>query len=94
MPQSCPKCGWSNVRHSRRSGLTDGALSMFLLVPYRCRDCRYRFFQFRNAGTRILAIALCVMVLLIGVLFAGERRGFFQRRATPLSTVGGPQAIR
>jgi transposase-like protein len=94
MSQSCPKCGWSNIRHSRKSGVVDRALSVFLLVPYRCRDCRYRFFQFPHATVRILAIALCVIVLLIGFRIVSERRGLFQKHPTPPSSLGGPEAIR
>ena len=42
----CPKCGWSNIRPSLRHGIIDGLLSIARLAPFRCRNCRHRFYRF------------------------------------------------
>jgi CheY-like chemotaxis protein len=42
---SCPKCGWSRVRRSERSGVLDKAAGLLFLVPLRCRTCRLRFYR-------------------------------------------------
>jgi CheY-like chemotaxis protein len=44
--KTCARCGWSNVRPSPRQGLIDGLLAIFFLAPFRCRNCRHRFFRF------------------------------------------------
>jgi len=48
----CSRCGWSNVRPSPRRGAVEFVLAWFWLAPFRCRNCRHRFFRFsgRNAG--------------------------------------------
>jgi hypothetical protein len=46
MVLTCPRCGWSNVRHSQMSGLLDHVMRLFLLSPYRCRCCRRRFYRY------------------------------------------------
>ncbi len=43
---TCPRCGWKNVRHSPRRGFIDGILAVLFLAPFRCRNCRHRFFRF------------------------------------------------
>jgi predicted RNA-binding Zn-ribbon protein involved in translation (DUF1610 family) len=49
---TCPYCGEPNdIRRARRHGL-DWLLAVFFLVPYRCRDCRERFYRFRFLGSR------------------------------------------
>jgi hypothetical protein len=50
MVLTCPRCGWSNVRHSQMSGILDYVMRAFLLSPYRCRCCRKRFYRY--AGIR------------------------------------------
>src|SRR5690242_13029647 len=42
----CPRCGWSNIRPSPRRGLIDGFMALFFLAPFRCRNCRHRFYRF------------------------------------------------
>src|SRR5690348_17133452 len=42
----CPACGWSNIRPSARRGFVDGALALIWLAPFRCRNCRCRFYRF------------------------------------------------
>jgi DNA-directed RNA polymerase subunit RPC12/RpoP len=41
----CPKCGSANVRLSTELKIADLLLSIFLVRPIRCRDCRIRFFH-------------------------------------------------
>ena len=40
----CPRCSSKNIRRSERRWL-DWLLAMFV-APYRCRDCRARFYRF------------------------------------------------
>jgi len=41
---ACPKCGWHNVRASRKRGLGDRLMGLAFLKPYRCKGCRVRFY--------------------------------------------------
>ncbi len=41
---SCPKCGGINVRRSRRSTWVDALYAFSKRKPFRCRDCRSRFY--------------------------------------------------
>jgi ActR/RegA family two-component response regulator len=43
---TCARCGWKNIRPSPRRGLIDRVLEVFFLAPFRCRNCRHRFFRF------------------------------------------------
>jgi len=40
----CPQCGSRNVRRSRRSGAVEVLKSSLGRYPYRCKECRGRFF--------------------------------------------------
>jgi uncharacterized protein with PIN domain len=40
----CPSCGSKNVSRSARRNLVEKAISLFRVLPYRCQDCRRRFF--------------------------------------------------
>ena len=42
---ACPRCSSTNIRRSQRRWL-DWLLTLIFLVPYRCRDCRTRFYRF------------------------------------------------
>jgi hypothetical protein len=42
---ACPRCSSISVRRSRRRWL-DWLPPVILSAPYRCRDCRTRFFRF------------------------------------------------
>ena len=42
---SCPKCGWSSVRVSDRTGVLDRAARLLFLSPLRCRKCRLRYYR-------------------------------------------------
>lgn len=47
-PHVCPNCESPNIRRSRREGPFEFLLHwLFLLSPYRCRDCYQRYFGFR-----------------------------------------------
>ncbi|SRR6266446_4847413 len=50
---ACPRCSSTNVRFSRR-GWFDWLLTVVFVVPYRCRDCRTRFYRF---GTKLRSLA-------------------------------------
>ncbi len=41
----CPKCGSPDVRRSVRRRMLDFVLARIGLAPYRCRNCRTRFFR-------------------------------------------------
>src|ERR1700683_1741263 len=47
---TCPKCGKSSAHRSHRSSF-DWAVSWLSFKPYRCRDCRHRFYAFRAGET-------------------------------------------
>jgi hypothetical protein len=44
----CWKCGAPKVRRSAHRGAVDTLALVFLLVPYRCRGCRIRFYGVRT----------------------------------------------
>jgi len=41
----CPRCLSKNIRRSARRWF-EWLLTLMFLLPYRCRDCRARFYQF------------------------------------------------
>ena len=41
----CPNCGWNNVRVSERAGFWDKVAKLLFLAPFRCRNCRLRFYR-------------------------------------------------
>jgi hypothetical protein len=41
----CPKCGLADIRPASYRHFWDYLLRVFLLEPYRCRICLYRFFR-------------------------------------------------
>ncbi len=43
--KACPKCWAEDVRPSRRRWI-DYFLMVFLILPYRCRNCGRRFWHF------------------------------------------------
>jgi len=42
---ACPRCSSKNIRRSERRWF-EWLLTLIFLVPYRCRDCRTRFYRF------------------------------------------------
>ncbi len=51
----CPSCGWTDVRRSTAHHFNDYVLSVFGLVPYRCRTCSDRFHRTRQAAPMLQA---------------------------------------
>lgn len=45
--RACPKCGSVNVHRSRRRHFPEHLLALVLLRPYRCFDCKTRYFGWR-----------------------------------------------
>jgi hypothetical protein len=45
----CPKCKIDHAHRSHRKGL-ERLAAFFGYYPYRCRECGYRFLQFRYAS--------------------------------------------
>ena len=39
----CPRCGWPEVRRTRRVGWLDRLLSIVYIYPFRCGRCLYRY---------------------------------------------------
>ena len=44
-PRRCPRCKSREIRYSHRRTFLDSALGYVLLAPFRCLDCRARFFR-------------------------------------------------
>lgn len=44
----CWRCGTPRVRRSTPHSPIDTAVRFILIVPYRCRSCRTRFYGFRT----------------------------------------------
>ena len=63
----CPRCGWADTRKSMRIGVIDAFVSLFLLIPFRCRKCQTRFFRFRNRWAKFVLLAAMVVVCALGV---------------------------
>ena len=45
---ACWNCGAAKVRRSANHCIADALLMLMLLVPYRCRGCRVRFYGLRT----------------------------------------------
>ncbi|MDE3198405.1 MAG: hypothetical protein KGN84_18800 [Acidobacteriota bacterium] len=43
---TCPKCKKDRVHRAERSGTIDHIYNWFILKPYICRECKYRFHRF------------------------------------------------
>ncbi len=44
----CPNCGSPNIRKAHVEGILDSFMRLFSRRPYRCRDCRDRFYASRS----------------------------------------------
>ena len=45
MPNNCPRCESDQIRRSKRRGLLERVpLTLIFVRPFRCRECRHRFF--------------------------------------------------
>lgn len=58
----CPACGSTEVRIASVHG-SDGLIHRFFYHPYRCRNCRHRFWLRSNA--RIVAAIVLLLLLLV-----------------------------
>lgn len=45
--RTCPGCDSTNVRASRAANLFEELLMLLFIRPFRCRDCRHRFWRLR-----------------------------------------------
>ena len=45
----CPKCGSSDIRRSKSTGLIAAILRAFGRWPFRCRSCRMRYYKSADA---------------------------------------------
>jgi len=43
----CPRCGWPEVRRTRRVGFLERLLSMIYIYPFRCGRCLHRYRSMR-----------------------------------------------
>jgi TPR repeat protein len=64
MPKACPRCGDAHSRKSA-SHSSDGLLRTLLYSPYRCRACRYRFWQL-NPVKPLALIGVLALAIFIG----------------------------
>src|SRR5262245_17061312 len=44
-PAVCLKCGFTDIRCSKRHGVLEWMLKRFFIVPWRCMSCDDRFFR-------------------------------------------------
>jgi hypothetical protein len=46
----CPKCNQNRAHRSHRT-IKDWAVSWLALKPYRCHDCKHRFYAYKSGVT-------------------------------------------
>jgi uncharacterized membrane protein YvbJ len=44
---TCPKCGEQTAHRSHRKGFKDQFVRLFQMIPYRCRQCKARFYAYK-----------------------------------------------
>ncbi len=64
MMRKCPACHRPNVRKSRVAS-SDSGLRRFFLSPYRCRNCRVRFWVISRSIYRAAAAILVIALLAV-----------------------------
>jgi transcription elongation factor Elf1 len=47
---TCPRCGSADTRTSHKTGLAATLHRIFGRRPYRCRNCRFRFYRPQSEG--------------------------------------------
>ena len=71
----CPKCGSQNLR---RSAVKNSEISLrhFLVSPYRCRNCNYRFWRISRSVRQAVAAIIAVggIAVTVAVLVNHSRR--------------------
>src|SRR5262245_50898157 len=45
----CDRCGSTNILRSRRHGVVQWVMKRLAILPWRCMDCKHRFFRFSPA---------------------------------------------
>lgn len=69
IPAQCPECQSKQVRRSRRRGALERIFSLLGYLPYRCRDCKHRFFFGQgNLGKAGLRLGLGLLGLILAVV--------------------------
>lgn len=48
---NCPKCKSDKAHRSHKKGAVDFLNSLVQRIPYRCHDCKLRFYAFRAGET-------------------------------------------
>lgn len=64
MPKICPQCGKGAARTSTAHA-SDGLLHLLFFSPYRCRNCRFRFWQV-NLLKPVLLLGIVGVALFVG----------------------------
>lgn len=64
MPKKCPQCGKAAARTSALHA-SDGLLRVLFYRPYRCRGCRFRFWQV-NLLKPVLLLGVVGLALFVG----------------------------
>lgn len=85
MERKCPKCGGLNVRRSSIRAVEVTAQHIFL-SPYRCRDCRERFWVVSHNAyflATIVAVAFGVGALAWSIGITPEKRVSVPEQAVP-----------
>lgn len=86
MTLHCPECGSERVHQSRVRPGERTAANLFQ-QPYRCRDCKARFW-WRNTNAYIVTLTGLVLTLFVGALFWFA---LFHEESTPSKLLSDPQ---
>ncbi len=73
MPKKCPECGKGTARTSALHA-SDGLLRVLFYSAYRCRGCRYRFWQI-NLLKPVLLLGIVGVALFVGWWMSKEDIG-------------------
>lgn len=46
-PMICPECKQDRAHRSHAAGFKDRIYKLFEMIPYRCHECRVRFYAYR-----------------------------------------------
>ena len=72
MPKNCPQCGKATARASALHA-SDGLSRVLFYSPYRCRECRLRFWQV-NLLKPVLLFTVVAIALFVGWWMPKEER--------------------
>ena len=76
MPTACPQCGRAALRKSTLH-TSDGLLRILFSSPYRCRECRFRFWQ-PNPFKPIWALGIIGGAIFIGWWIPKQEQAFVE----------------